>query len=135
MKTMPFYYKQTGGIRITVRPLFLPEQSRPSASRFVFAYFVRIENVGDATAQLLSRRWLIHDSSGEETVVEGDGVVGEQPTLARGEVHEYQSFCVLKSPAGHMEGKYFFVGPDQTRFAAEIPRFELVADSSQSQWN
>ncbi len=135
MKTKPFFYKQSSGIRITVRPLFLPGQSRPGGEWFVFAYFVRIENVGEATAQLLSRRWLIHDSIGEDTVVEGDGVVGEQPTLARGSVHEYQSFCVLKSPSGFMEGQYFFTRPDGSRFAADIPRFDLLADESAGQWN
>jgi ApaG protein len=126
----PFYYQMTGGIRVSVRPLYLPERSNPLGQQFVFAYFVRIENVGAETVQLRSRRWLIHDSVGEDTVVEGEGVVGEQPMLRRGGVHEYQSFCVLKSPAGHMEGEYFFERRDATRFAAAIPRFELVADES-----
>ena len=135
MKTKPFYYKETNGIRITVRPLFLADRSNPMAGNYVFAYFVRVENVGDGTAQLLSRRWLIHDSAGEDTVVEGDGVVGEQPTLAPGAVHEYQSFCILKSPAGHMEGQYFFLRPDGRRFAADIPRFDLFAEEPAGPWN
>ena len=59
-----FFYRQTDGIRITVRARYLPEQSRPSQRHFVFAYFVRIENVSQETAQLVSRRWLIHDSAG-----------------------------------------------------------------------
>nr|MBA2565111.1 ApaG domain [Gemmatimonadota bacterium] len=42
-------------------------------------------------------------------------------------VHEYQSFCVLKSPRGFMEGQYFFVRPDESTFAADIPRFDLDA--------
>jgi ApaG protein len=126
----PFYYRLTEGIRITVRPAYLPERSTPARQQYVFAYFVRIENVGALTAQLHSRRWLIHDSAGEETVVEGEGVVGEQPILARGEVHEYQSFCVLKSPSGFMEGEYYFVREDGSTFAAEIPRFQLEANES-----
>jgi ApaG protein len=128
MSPATFYYRMTEGIRVSVRPAFLPERSTPQ--QFVFAYFVRIENVGDRTAQLLSRRWLIHDSIGEETVVEGEGVVGEQPVLGRGQVHEYQSFCVLRSPSGYMEGEYFFQGTDGTRFAAEIPRFHLAASET-----
>ena len=128
MPTKPFYYRLTNSIRITVRPVYVPERSRPSAGQFVFAYFVRIENVGGQPARLLSRRWQIHDSIGEDTVVEGEGVVGEQPTIGPGEVHEYQSFCVLKSMAGHMEGEYFFRREDGTRFAAEIPRFILSVE-------
>jgi ApaG protein len=126
----PFYYRQTDGIRISVRPVYLPERSQPLRGQFVFAYFVRIENVGAQSAQLRSRRWLIHDSIGEETVVEGEGVVGEQPILAPGQVHEYQSFCVLKSAQGYMEGEYRFLQADGTGFAADIPRFHLEGNES-----
>lgn len=130
MTANAFYYKCTDGIRVTVRPVFLPERSHAPKQQFVFAYFVRIENIGTESAQLRSRRWLIHDSIGEETVVEGEGVVGEQPLLACGQVHEYQSFCVLKSPGGWMEGQYFFQRTDGSMFPAEIPRFHLAADQS-----
>lgn len=130
MSPAPFYYRVTDGIRITVRPVYLPERSNPLTQQYVFAYFVRIENVGESTARLRSRRWLIHDSIGEDTAVEGEGVVGEQPALAKGQVHEYQSFCVLKSPAGYMEGAYVFHRADGTSFSAEIPRFHLEARES-----
>jgi ApaG protein len=62
--------------------------------------------------------------------VVGDGVVGQQPLIAPGHVHEYRSFCVLKSPEGHMEGQYNFILPDGGEFSAEIPRFVLSASSS-----
>lgn len=121
------YHRVTRGIRVSVRPAFLPEHSRPEAGRWVFGYQVRIENVGDEAAQLLGRHWRIHDSIGEDHEVVGEGVVGQQPVVAPGGVHEYRSFCELKSPAGHMEGRYLFTRPDGTRFEAEIPRFELDA--------
>ena len=60
----------------------------------------------------------------------GEGVVGQQPTIAPGHVHEYQSFCILKSRSGWMEGQYHFVRADGTRFDADIPRFTLDADSA-----
>ncbi|MEO8199586.1 MAG: Co2+/Mg2+ efflux protein ApaG [Gemmatimonadota bacterium] len=123
----PFFYRETHGIRITVHPLFLGDQSDPEAHRFVFAYFVRIENVGTMAARLLRRRWRIHDSMGEDSEVEGDGVVGQQPLIPPGGVHEYQSFCVLKSPAGHMEGEYYFEKQDGGPIQAAIPRFILDA--------
>jgi ApaG protein len=125
MARHPFFYRETEGIRITVRPQYLREQSQPAQRHFVFAYAVRIENVGRQSAQLLSRRWLIHDSGGQDTEVVGDGVVGQQPTIAPGHVHEYQSFCVLKSPSGHMAGHYRFQRADGSAFEARIPRFEL----------
>ncbi len=106
----------------------MAEQSRPALGHFVFAYQIRIENVGEHPARLVSRRWLIHDAVGEDTEVEGEGVVGEQPLVAPGGVYEYQSFCVLKTPRGWMEGHYHFSRPDGAGFDALIPRFELDAD-------
>jgi ApaG protein len=132
MTAPPFFYKESLGIRITVRPMYLRDQSEPAARHYVFAYFVRIENVGTESAQLRSRRWLIHDSIGEDTEVKGEGVVGEQPVVAPGQVHEYQSFCILKSGEGYMEGHYDFVRPDSTTFEAGIPRFILSASTSTS---
>lgn len=123
----PLYYRITDGIRITVRPGFMPEQSRPAAGRYVFGYAVRIENVGTVAARLTHRRWLIHDSvdGGRDEEVQGEGVVGEQPLLEPGGVYEYRSYCILKSPAGSMHGAYRFECEDGTSFAAEIPRFDL----------
>jgi ApaG protein len=60
-------------------------------------------------------------------MVAGDGVVGQQPILLPGDVHEYRSFCVLKSGNGHMSGSYHFVAEDQHTFETTIPRFELQA--------
>ena len=134
MSGNPFFYRESESIRVTVRPAYLRDHSDPSQSHYVFAYFVRIENVGELAAQLLTRRWLIHDSLGEgvDTEVIGEGVVGEQPTITPGSVHEYQSFCILKSGEGYMEGHYGFLRQDGTSFEAAIPRFTLSATESTS---
>ncbi len=123
----PFFYRETEGVRVTVRPSYLRDQSRPAAGQYVFAYHIRLENVGAVAAQLLARRWTITDSTGEVTEVEGEGVVGEQPVLHPGRVHEYRSFCVLKSERGHMEGRYRFVRAGGEYFDVEVPRFTLDA--------
>lgn len=124
----PFFYRISAGIRISVRPTYLRERSNPMLGQFVFAYHIRIENVGDQAAQLRTRRWLIHDEAVGDTIVEGEGVVGEQPHLLPGHVHEYRSFCVLKSAHGWMEGAYRFVRDDGSSFEAFIPRFTLAAE-------
>ncbi len=127
--SVPFYYHITSGIRITVRPSYLRDRSNPVLGQFVFGYHIRIENVGEQASQLRTRRWLIHDESVQpDSVVEGEGVVGEQPHLLPGQVHEYRSFCVLQSPQGWMEGSYRFVRDDGSSFEAIIPRFTLAAE-------
>lgn len=130
MATRPFFYKVTNRIRISVRPQYMADQSQPFLRRYIFAYFVRIENVGKQVVQLISRRWHIHDSIGEEYEVSGEGVIGEQPVLGPGDTHEYQSFCILKSPSGFMEGSYHFIAQGAPSFDAAIPRFLLEADEA-----
>src|SRR5687768_2263690 len=125
MRTL--FHSVTSGIRVTARPHHAVEHSDPSAPRYVFVYRIRIENVGQHTAQLLWRHWYIHDEVAGDSEVEGAGVIGEQPTLAPGDVHEYESFCVLQGRSGSMVGTYLFRSPDGSEFEAEIPRFELRA--------
>ncbi len=127
-RTTPLFYRITHGIRITAKPSWLPDESEPDAGRFVFGYRIRIENTGEDGVQLMSRRWLIHDSVGQDQVVEGAGVVGQQPHIGPGGVHEYNSFCVLTSPSGWMEGSYQFVRDDGTPLEATIPRFLLATE-------
>ncbi|HET9948759.1 MAG TPA: Co2+/Mg2+ efflux protein ApaG, partial [Longimicrobiales bacterium] len=92
---------------------------------FVFSYRVSLANEGRDPAQLLFRHWRIHDSVAGDSLVDGEGVVGQQPFLAPGDSHEYSSYCVLRSPVGFMEGYYTFVRPDGRQFQVEVPRFRL----------
>ncbi len=38
----PFYYRETEGIRVTVRPVYIEDQSMPVLRRYVFVYFIRM---------------------------------------------------------------------------------------------
>jgi len=121
------YQELTDGILIRVRPTFSLADSSLDEGRFVFTYHVEMENRGEEAARLLFRHWKIHDAGGEDSEVNGEGVVGQQPVLGPGAAHEYKSYCILKSPAGHMEGHYTFERPDGSRFKAQVPRFSLAA--------
>jgi len=121
------YEQSTQGIRVMVEPRYSLADSDPGDDTFVFSYFIEMANEGSAPAQLLFRFWRIHDSAGEDTEVEGEGVVGEQPSLEPGGAHRYRSYCVLRSPAGYMEGYYTFQRPDGQRFRVDVPRFQLTA--------
>ena len=111
-------------MRITTRTAYLSRHSSPP-NRNVFVYFIQIENVGRRTAQLFWRHWKIHDPVAGDQEVEGEGVVGRSPVLEPGDVHEYNSFCVLKGTHGHMEGWFHFRREDGTTFRAPIRRFDL----------
>jgi len=120
----------TEQITVTVRPVYLDGQSDALARRFVFAYFIRIENGGPDEVQLLRRHWVISDAAGEVREVEGEGVVGQQPVLAPGAAHVYQSFCVLPVMEGAMEGTYLMQRASGERFRIQIPRFPLRAGAN-----
>jgi ApaG protein len=116
----------TDGIRVDVTSAFRPERSDPEKGRWLFSYTVRIANEGERTAQLLARRWIITDATGNREEVVGDGVVGHQPRLEPGQAFEYTSFCVLGTPHGSMRGSYRMVRDDGTGFEARIAPFPLV---------
>jgi ApaG protein len=104
---------------------YLADQSDESSDRYVFAYTITIRNAGNATAQLISRHWIITDARGQVQEVRGLGVVGAQPTLRPGESFEYTSGTSIATPVGTMRGTYQMVGEDGTRFDAAIPEFTL----------
>lgn len=121
------YEKATGGIRVRVEPSFSLADSDLADGTFVFQYRIDLANEGDTAARLLFRHWRIHDAAGDDTEVDGEGVIGQQPRIEPGGSHGYRSYCVLKSPVGYMEGYYTFVRPDGRTFRVEVPRFHLEA--------
>lgn len=112
-------------INVDVNTAYLAEQSDPSSDRYVFAYTVTISNAGTASAQLISRHWIITDAENVVQEVKGLGVVGEQPLLQPGESFEYTSGTALATPVGTMRGTYQMVAEDGNKFDAEIPQFTL----------
>lgn len=114
-------------IRISVRVRYLAEQSDPAAQIYRHAYTVQITNTGTIGAQLISRHWIIQGESDQAQEVRGLGVVGHQPLLKPGQRFEYTSSSQIPSPTGRMQGSYFFVAEDGTRFDVPIPPFELNA--------
>ena len=119
----------TRGIRVTVRPQYVPDQSDPTKPQFVWAYHVRIENGGDVTVQLRSRHWKVTDGLGQTREVKGPGVVGKTPVLRPGEEFEYTSATPLSTPSGFMGGTYQMVNEAGENFDIEIPTFSLDTPS------
>lgn len=120
----------TDGLTVRVAVNFLPEQSRIEAGKWFWVYHIRIENETPHTLQLMTRHWRITDGKGEVNIIEGEGVVGEQPVLKPGASHDYVSGCPLSTPHGSMEGHYIFVDGDGREFKAHIPFFPLAAPAT-----
>jgi ApaG protein len=119
------YSTTTNGIRIDVSPSFLGDQSDPANDDYIWSYTVKIENTSPQTVQLTARRWQITDRNGITQIVQGPGVVGEQPILREGDIFTYTSGCPLSTPSGVMQGTYRMVTLEGEVFEANIPAFSL----------
>ncbi len=119
------YTKTTNEICVTITPHFLEEETNPEMQRFVWAYHVKIENLGGVKVKLIKRKWIITDSQGIIETVEGEGVVGEQPELEPGDSYEYTSGVPLTTPSGFMTGHYYMTTEFEETIDVEIPTFSL----------
>jgi len=120
-----FYIKTTSGITITVTPHFLEEQSSDLDSLYVWAYIVRIDNDLVHSIQLIDRHWEITDDLGFTQIIDGKGVIGEQPIIEPGTSYEYASGTPLSTPSGIMLGNYTIKLEDGSSLKVTIPTFSL----------
>ncbi len=121
----PQYEAVTDGVKIRVRPRFLHDESEPGRSHFMWAYTVEVENGSDRVWTIMRRHWQIVDAAGRLQAVDGDGVIGQTPTLAPGERFSYTSGAPLATPSGIMRGTYDLVGENGEEMVATIPAFSL----------
>lgn len=114
--------------KFSVRVLthYVEDQSEPDNNRYVFSYTVTIENLGKHPAQLLRRKWLITDANGKKLVIEGEGVVGEQPHIDGGNEYTYTSGTIIETPVGVMQGFYTMQDSEEQHFEVEIQPFRLA---------
>jgi ApaG protein len=116
------------GVKVSVETFYQQDYSNPVQSDYMFAYRITIENHNSFPVKLHSRHWYIFDSIGEHREVEGEGVVGVQPTIQSGEEYQYVSGCNLHSEIGRMYGTYNMENlHSKQMFDVNIPAFEMVA--------
>lgn len=113
-------------IRIEVETEYIEQQSDPDQDKFLFSYTITIINEGVTPAKLESRHWIITDANGQQSEVQGSGVVGETPTIDPNTSYQYTSGTVLETPVGVMEGSYQMLSADGQPFKAQIPAFRLA---------
>ncbi|NWF38966.1 Co2+/Mg2+ efflux protein ApaG [Mariprofundus sp. NF] len=117
-------------IKVEVRTEYAAEHSDPAQDRYVFIYYISIVNNGDEPVQLISRYWKIMDASGQIEEVRGEGVIGEQPVIEPGREHFYNSFCILETPVGCMQGSYLMQCENGEQFDAPVALFSLAVPGS-----
>lgn len=120
--------KVSEGVTISVETFYQPQHSNAEVSEFMFAYRVTIENNNKYPIKLLSRHWDIFDSDGSRREVEGEGVIGVQPSIESGTKYQYISGCNLHTEMGKMHGTYLMENIySKKKFIVNIPAFEMIA--------
>ncbi|WP_440876201.1 Co2+/Mg2+ efflux protein ApaG [Thalassotalea sp. PLHSN55] len=123
---MPYQHLPTAeGVEVSVVSNYLATESNAKQNQFVFTYTITIKNNSDTPVKLMARSWLITDANGKCTNVKGDGVVGEQPTIAANKSYTYSSGCILETPVGTMQGYYQLYNKEGEAVKADIPVFGL----------
>lgn len=113
-------------IQVSVSTRYIEGESDPSSNRYIFAYTINIQNLGEIAAKLLTRHWIINDANNRIQEVRGKGVIGEQPYLRPGESFEYTSGTMLETPVGSMQGTFQMIADDEHHFDAIINPFTLA---------
>lgn len=100
-----------------------------------FIYFITINNLSDRKVTLLGRKWILANSDGTTTVVEGEKIVGETPTIDSGDSFSYNSYHVTHLSAnasGSFHGLDEFGNKIHVRmqpFQLEVPDGHVEGES------
>jgi len=129
------YEQETAGVIVRVDPQFLPHESRPADSRYVWAYTIEIENRRPDPVQLISRFWRITDENGATQEVRGEGVIGQQPVIEPGASFKYTSAAPLAAPSGVMMGAYSMQRQNGEAFDINVPLFALDSPNNSRRAN
>lgn len=124
------YVQPTGsellGLRVTVdKVVHHRDVNFPPETPHAFVYFLTISNLSQETVKLLGRKWIIRTPDGSIEVFEGDGIVGETPTLPPGEQFSYNSYHLAGGPAT-AEGSFHGTTLTGERIFTRIPVFALT---------
>ena len=125
VKGVPKHFRELAGLRVIVeRVVFVPHLDAPPEKPYPFVYFIEIRNESTEWISIRGRKWIVEDSGGEKTIVEGRGVVGETPTLNPGENFQYNSYHVV-ARSSKVSGSFFGVDSTGKGVRVSIPEFHL----------
>ncbi|WP_200392024.1 ApaG domain [Roseibacillus ishigakijimensis] len=121
---MAGHWQEMAGLSVDVSEVvYVPSLDAPEDKPHPFVYFITILNEGSEEITFFGRKWIVREES-EVFVLEGDGIVGEQPSLGPGERFSYNSYHVLAAK-GWAEGAFYGLTESGRRISVPIPRFEM----------
>ncbi len=113
------------GLRVKVDDvIYMPSLDAPPERPHPFVYFISIFNDSKVAVTIRGRKWVVVEEGGETTVVEGDGIVGQQPVIGAGENFSYNSYHVVGKGAS-VSGAFFGETLAGEWVFTRIPEFRL----------
>ena len=122
------------GLRAKVDRLvyFHDTERLPSDAPHAFIYFITISNLSNTTVTLKGRRWVLQEKNGHRQVIEGDGIVGKEPTLSPGDIFSYNSYHMTHNDC-IAEGSFHGLDRDGNHIHVRIPTINMkLPDSDDS---
>ena len=114
------------GLKVTVdRLLYQRLRADQSDKPHSFIYFISIHNQSPVPVTIRCRKWVVTHEDDTVLVVEGDGVVGETPTIQPGSKFSYNSRHIIGTHSAVAEGSYLGVDDAGRRIVVRIPRFRM----------
>ena len=124
-------FQELPGLHVEVNEVvFMPDLDAPPEKPFPFVYFLSIVNRSQQVVVIKGRKWILCESSGETTVVEGQGVVGENPVIQSGEQFSYNSYHVVGEDS-EVSGAFFGFDEKGQGVVVKIPSFHLKIPDEQ----
>lgn len=120
-------FLQPKGLRVTVdRVIYNPEARTPADRPHCFIYVISIHNGTEHAVTIKGRKWVVTNDQGEVTALEGDGVVGQTPTISPGDKFTYNSFHLLDTKHARAEGSYVGMDDLGRKVLTRIPAFDMA---------
>lgn len=117
-------FRYIDGVRVEVdEVVYMPSLHSPPDKPHPFVYFITVYNDSESVIRVLGRKWIVTESDSSCVVLEGEGVIGEKPTIPPGESFSYNSYHVV-AMTGMAEGALYGEAEGE-RFMVAIPEFYL----------
>lgn len=104
--------------------IYMPNLEAPKDRPHPFVYFISIINQSPQEVRILGRKWVIEQEDGQWIVVEGDGVVNQEPVIGPGDEFTYNSYHVIGDHS-RARGSFFGEAEDGSLIMVRIPEFDL----------
>lgn len=101
------------------------EKDLSNEASYSYIYFLTVSNFSDRTITLLGRKWVLQSISNQTSIIEGDKIVSQTPTLFPGESFSYNSFhVILESTIA--TGVLYGVDEYDEAIHIPVPRLEMI---------